>query len=287
MIEKIVKYILGISVIITLISIIFPSNAGLIDYTKHKYYPVGDTIPDDDTIIIRDVDVPYPYQGKDNNPFTPDLNSPLFGPDPDFLSTEIEYDPETGEYIFKEKMGDMDMGVPYSVPFKDYIEYDFDKSLKDYWQQRAKSESFESYSSIIPKLNVGGEVFDMVFGGNTIDIRPQGAAELSFGLNISKVDNPTLPEKLRRTTTFDFQEKIQMNVVGQIGDKMKLNIQYDTEAAFDFENSVKLEYTGYDDEIIQKIEAGNVTLPLSGTLITGSQSLFGFKTELKFGRLTV
>lgn len=287
MIEKIVKYILGISVIITLISIIFPSNAGLIDYTKHKYYPVGDTIPDDDTIIIRDVDVPYPYQGKDNNPFTPDLNSPLFGPDPDFLSTEIEYDPETGEYIFKEKMGDMDMGVPYSVPFKDYLEYDFDKSLKDYWQQRAQSESFESYSSIIPKLNVGGEVFDMVFGGNTIDIRPQGAAELSFGLNISKVDNPTLPEKLRRTTTFDFQEKIQMNVVGQIGDKMKLNIQYDTEAAFDFENSVKLEYTGYDDEIIQKIEAGNVTLPLSGTLITGSQSLFGFKTELKFGRLTV
>lgn len=78
-----------------------------------------------------------------------------------------------------------------------------------------------------------------------------------------------------------------MNVVGQIGEKMKVNLQYDTESAFDFENSVKLEYTGHEDEIIQKIEAGNVSLPLTGTLITGGQSLFGLKTEAKFGKLTV
>ena len=40
-------------------------------------------------------------------------------------------------------------------------------------------------------------------------------------------------------------------------------------------------------DIIKKIEVGNVSLPLNGTLVTGSQSLFGFKTQLQFGRTTI
>ena len=75
-------------------------------------------------------------------------------------------------------------------------------------------------------------------------------------------------------------------MIGKIGDKLKLTLNYNTEAAFDWENQTKLEYTGYEDEIIKKIEAGNVSLPLNGSLITGSQSLFGIKTKLQFGRLT-
>ncbi|MGC9341096.1 MAG: cell surface protein SprA, partial [Bacteroidales bacterium] len=108
-----------------------------------------------------------------------------------------------------------------------------------------------------------------------------------FGFNLSKIDNPTLTEKLRRTPSFTFEEKILMNVTGSIGDKMKLDVNYNTEATFDFENKTKLEYTGKEDEIIKKIEAGNVSLPLTGSLITGSQSLFGLKTEMQFGKLTM
>jgi cell surface protein SprA len=105
-------------------------------------------------------------------------------------------------------------------------------------------------------------------------------------VNISKTDNPRIPVDQRRVTTFDFDQKIQLNLVGNIGEKLKINTSYNTEATFDFENQVKLDYTGYEDEIIQKIEAGNVSLPLGGSLIQGSQSLFGLKTELRFGRLT-
>ncbi|MBL0340347.1 MAG: cell surface protein SprA [Bacteroidetes bacterium] len=120
-----------------------------------------------------------------------------------------------------------------------------------------------------------------------MDIRPQGSAELTFGVNIYRNDNPSIPEKQRRNASFDFKEKIQMNVVGNIGEKMKLTTNYNTEASFDFENKMKLEYTGYEDEIIKKLEAGNVSLPLSGSLIQGSQSLFGIKAQLQFGRLKV
>ena len=78
-----------------------------------------------------------------------------------------------------------------------------------------------------------------------------------------------------------------MNVIGKIGEKLKLTTNFNTEATFNFENDMKLEYTGFEDEIIKKIEVGNVSLPLNGTLITGSQSLFGFKTQLQFGRTTI
>ncbi len=251
--------------------------------------PVPDTtLHSADTIEIDEVDLPWDFQPDDNNPLTADPESPLFGKDPDNINSQIEYDPETDSYVFKKTLGDsLELGTPYSLPFQDYMQYDFEKGMQDYWRQRVENANFETRSSLIPKLEVGGEAFDRIFGSNTIDIKPQGSAELSFGLNISKVENPNLPVKLQRTTTFDFDEKIQMNVVGQIGDKMKLNVQYDTEASFDFENSVKIEYTGHEDEIIQKIEAGNVSLPLTGSLIQGSQSLFGFKTELKFGKLTM
>ena len=110
-----------------------------------------------------------------------------------------------------------------------------------------------------------------------INIIPQGSAELIFGINISRTENPTLPEKLSTIPTFDFKEKIQMNVTGTIGDKMELGINYNTDAMFEFENRTKLQYSGKEDEIIKKVEAGDVTLPLTGTLITGSYSLFGFK----------
>ena len=68
----------------------------------------------------------------------------------------------------------------------------------------------------LPKLYVGGETFDKVFGGNTVDIRPQGSAELIFSLRINRLDNPNYTVKQRKTTSFDFQEKIQMNVIGKI-----------------------------------------------------------------------
>ena len=78
-----------------------------------------------------------------------------------------------------------------------------------------------------------------------------------------------------------------MNVTGTIGDKMELGVNYNTDAMFEFENRTKLQYAGKEDEILKKVEAGDVTLPLTGTLITGSYSLFGLKTEMQFGKLTV
>ena len=107
-------------------------------------------------------------------------------------------------------------------------------------------------SNLIPQIEIGGATFDKVFGSNVINIVPQGSAELVFGINISRTENPTLSEKLRTIPTFDFKEKIQMNVTGTIGDKMQLGVNYNTDAMFEFENRTKLQYAGKEDEIIKK-----------------------------------
>ena len=268
-----------------------PSNAR---NGSHNRYPSLNALseqpgPDDDT-TKTDGNAKFPLPKENVNPSDNTDNSPLYGTDPSNVSTSVEYDPETDSYNFQKNVDGMPIGTPYNMPFDDYVNYNFEKAMNSYWHQKAKmnrAQNQEINSSFIPKLEVGGEIFDRIFGGNVIDIKPQGSAELTLGLEYTRTDNPAFDSKQQRQVNLDFDEKIQMNVVGQIGTKMKVNISYDTEASFDFENNVKLEYTGDDDDIIQKIEAGNVSLPLTGTLIQGSQSLFGVKTELKFGKLTL
>jgi cell surface protein SprA len=239
--------------------------------------------PPDDTTGLK-----FPFSQKNNYPFSNSgSNSPLYLKDPGNIERVVDFDPATGTYSFSEKVGGRDLKNPVIMTAEEYRNYQFRKSKQDYWQAKAHNENLTNQSSFIPQINVGGEAFDRVFGSNTINIIPSGSAELIFGFNMSKVDNPTLTEKLRKTPSFTFEEKILMNVAGSIGDKMKLDVNYNTEATFEFENKTKLEYAGKEDEIIKKIEAGNVSLPLTGSLITGSQSLFGLKTEMQFGKMTM
>jgi len=229
------------------------------------------------------------YDFKDNNGKPPlyDPKSKLYLENPDNIKTEVEYNPKTGSYDVKQKIGDMDYRPETYMSMKEYQDYQFKKSMRDYWRSRVAADELNEKprKGMIPPLKVNSELFDRIFGGNTVDIKPTGTAELIFGLNRNKNLNPAIPQKQQKITNFDFNMRIQLNLIGKIGDKLKVTTNYNTEASFDWENQVKLDYTGYEDEILKKIEAGNVTLPLNSTLISGSQTLFGFKTELQFGRL--
>ena len=244
--------------------------------------PLGNLVLQADT---PEVSLPYPI----TDPVAPGAGSGgmVNLGDPENIQNEVLYDPVTGQYIMSSSVGgSFDYRPPMSMSLEEYLQYDMSKSMQTYWLDKVEQESESAQKRLVPALKVRGKVFDRIFGGNTIDIKPRGSAEIIFGLNISRTDNPRIPIDQRRITTFNFDQRIQLNLVGNIGDKLKITTNYNTQATFDFENQVKLDYTGYEDEIIQKIEAGNVSLPLRGTLIQGSQSLFGIKTQLKFGRLT-
>ncbi len=213
--------------------------------------------------------------------------SPVILREADNITTEIHYDPKTNEYYMIRKAGDRIIGFPRYMSFEEYHNYDMDRALRRYWDEKSKPQAFERREGIIPQIYVGGEVFDRIFGGSTIDIRPTGSAELIFGVLSNRREDTQLDEKRRKQTNFDFQQKIQLAVQAKIGEKIEIQTNYNTEASFDFENKMKLEYRGNEDEILQLVEAGDVSLPLPGTLISGNQGLFGFKTQLRFGHTTV
>ncbi len=202
------------------------------------------------------------------------------------LKTNVEYNTDTRQYVFTNKIGKTDYRPPSTMNMKEYENYELHRTIREYWQSQANGGKTVNQRGFRPSFNLGSEAMDKIFGNSTVNIVPQGQAELIFGVNVSKTDNPNIPVSLRSTPSFTFDEKIQMNVNGTIGDRLKLGISYNTDATFEFENKTKLEYSGNEDDIVKKVEAGDVTLPLPGTLITGSQSLFGIKMEMQFGKLT-
>ena len=232
----------------------------------------------------------YPF--NENNTQQPSAN-PLFLSNPSNVKTTIEYNPATDQYEYDQKIGDYSVAPPTTIDRKTYSEQEFDKTMRSYWRERTKSEYSDGGSSVanggslIPKIKVPSDAFERLFGSNTIDIRMNGTAELIFGAQYSNTDNPNIPLQSRRNLNPNFDMNIQMNATGKIGDKIQLGLNYNTQTGFGFDNRFNLKYEGKEDEIVQLIELGNVSLPLSGTLIQGSQALMGVKNALKFGNLTV
>jgi cell surface protein SprA len=230
--------------------------------------------------------LPFPI----NNPLDPTQNNPQnfdLG-DPTSVKKTIVFDPVTGKYIFAETIGNTGLNYrnPSMMTLEEYLEYERQKSLKENWKDKIDQQTQEDRALEFP-IKIPSKTFVNFFGSDEITIRPQGSIELAFGVNSSRYDNPILPVKQRKITRFDFQQQIQMNLVGQIGTKLKLNASYNTQAAFDFDNITKLGYSGEEDQIIQRLELGNVSFPSFGTLIPGSQTLFGAYAKLRFGNLWV
>ncbi len=232
--------------------------------------------------------LPYitPLSLKSYPDYSEEKGRPIKMEDPNNMSYEAEYDPNTGLVTLYKRVGNIPVRLPYTMTLQEYNDHNMRRSMQSYWEQHNVDTDREDGPGF-GRFRVRSETFESIFGSNVINIQPQGFAELQLGINRTKIDNPTLQERMRQTTTFDFQQRIQMNIRGSIGDRLKLGINYNTEATFDFENQINLEYEGGEDDILKSVEAGNVTMPLPGTLITGSQSLFGVKTELQFGRLTI
>ncbi|MCB9252066.1 MAG: cell surface protein SprA [Flavobacteriales bacterium] len=228
----------------------------------------------------------YPF--RDKKPY--DLNqkrNPFDLKDPEVLKKDVEYDPETNTYTERRKLGDRDLYPPKSKSFSDYLDEIREKEQQDYFKTKSKATNSVRSTGNIPDLINIPPVIDRLFGGGLIDIRPSGSAEATFGGNYNVIRNPQIPVRQQRTGTPDFKIKMQVAVNGQIGDKLKINTNYDTDATFEFENQIKLNWVGEEDDILKKIELGNVSLPLNGSLIQAGQSLFGVKTQMQFGKLMV
>ncbi|MEZ4968687.1 MAG: cell surface protein SprA [Flavobacteriaceae bacterium] len=212
---------------------------------------------------------------------------------PDSIVSKYTYDPNLDRYIYTVSVGDFDINYPVILTPDQYMELVRREGMKSYFKEKIdafsgkKEGSEEARKNLLPNFYVNNSFFESVFGGNTIEVIPQGSVAMDLGVIWQKNDNPSLSPRNRTNLSFDFDQRISLSMLGKIGERLQVTANYDTEATFDFQNLVKLDYTPSEDDILQKIEVGNVSMPLNSSLITGAQSLFGVKTELQFGKTRV
>lgn len=229
----------------------------------------------------------YPLFDRRSDPWSSRGRHAFDFRDTGYVKRNVEYDPVTKEYYIVEKIGNSYFRKPTALTFEEFLRLRGQEMERENFQNRANTNFALNRKLVRPQLRMFDDLFNRVFGNGKIDIRPNGNVDIMAGYQGQNVQNPTLPERARRYGTFDFDMNAQFNMNANIGDKMKLPINFNTLANFDFENQLKLDYRGKDDEIIKSIEAGNMSFATKGQLIQGAQALFGLKTQLQFGKLMV
>jgi len=213
--------------------------------------------------------------------------------DPKSILSQYVYDSATDRYIYTSTIGGFPTSYPTILTPKEYEDLVRKESMRTYFKRKLdaidgkKEGSEDAKKDLLPKYYVKSGLFESIFGSNTIDVKPTGSVEMDFGARYTKQDNPSFSPRNRSSTSFDFNQRISMSLMGKVGTRLNVNVNYDTQSTFAFQNLIKLEYAPSEDDIIQKIEVGNISMPLNSTLIKGAQSLFGVKTQLKFGNTTI
>jgi cell surface protein SprA len=213
--------------------------------------------------------------------------------DPNSIISAYTYDPITDRYIYTKSFEGFNINYPIVLTRAEYQELISRESIRKYFKDKSdaidgkKEDSKDKKRDLLPRFYINSGFFETLFGSNTIDIKPTGTVEIDLGVRYSKQDNPSFSPRNRSATTFDFDQRISLSLLGKIGTRLKVNANYDTQSTFAFQNLIKLEYAPTEDDILQKIEVGNVSMPLNSSLIRGSQSLFGVKTQFQFGKTTV
>ena len=243
-------------------------------------------------ITLLSVDVVFSQVDEEVNDTVKGYNTGAINmQNPTSILEAYSYDPDTDRYVLTKTFDGFNINYPIILTPQEYQKLILRESMNDYFKEKSKAidgrGTEEQKKNLLPRYYVNSSFFETIFGGKTIDVKPTGTVEMDLGGRYTKQDNPSFSPRNRSAVTFDFDQRISMSLQGKVGTRLNVNANYDTESTFAFQNLIKLEYTPTEDDIIQKIEVGNVSMPLNSSLIRGAQSLFGVKAELQFGKTTV
>ena len=235
-----------------------------------------------DTIPLYDRKGDFIFD-KQKNPF--DINTGI-------IEQKVEYDVATGKYIIYEKIGDEYYRTPTYMTFDEYLDWKAKEQERDYFANLAGIQSNKKSGSgkvdPMSRIDISKSIIDRLFGGTEVNVKPQGGIDLTLGFFSYYLTRSNFGQRSPWNFLDPVDIKPRLTVDGNVGTKLKLNFNYDAQSSFNFDQKIKLQYDSEafsEDDIIKKIEAGNVSLPLKGNLIQGAQSLMGIKTDLQFGHL--
>lgn len=300
--ESILKRFLHIIFFASLVALLCAAGFAM-SYRNTVQYsaPVQNMPVDEDTIVPFHVRHTVASEGREERR-SGDLK------DPENLKTDAYYDEATGTYRYGTRLVGGQSGasssatsspssssssylyVPFFMEYNDYEDWAVEQSMRAYFKKK-NAEEFaasgkEKFDFTDMHFSLGPA--EKIFGPGGVRVKTSGSAELKIGANHKVTDNPSLSERNRKVFGFDLDEKINVSLNGKVGDKINMDFNYNSEATFNFDaQNLKLRYEGKEDEIIKLVEAGNVTMPTQSSLIRGSSSLFGLRTDMQFGKLTV
>ncbi|MCM1033830.1 MAG: cell surface protein SprA [Odoribacter sp.] len=249
----------------------YPPAATPVDSALIPPMPVGPTVPRD-------------YEDLLSEELAYDLATPSN------IKTIAEYDPVLGCYVVRTRVGDMDIATPFLLSPAQYNDWQLRQSMQQYLRERNMEQvsGSDKQPFNIFDMNFALGPLEKIFGPGGVQLKTQGSVQVSMGIKSNFTDNPSLSINSRRKTYFDFDQRIQATINAGVGDRLKFNMTYNTDATFDFDSkNLRLNYEGKEDDIVKSIEAGNVSMTTGSSLIRGASALFGVKAKLQFGRLTV
>ena len=207
---------------------------------------------------------------------------------PENIKQQVEYNDSLNLYFIGSKIGDSYLNAPILMTPEEYLKWSERRSRQAFFRNKNtedyQSQGQDKFSFLDMHFDLGPA--EKIFGPGGVRVKTQGTAELKLGATLKNIENPSLPIRNRKTTNFDFDEKINLSANAKVGDKMNFNFNYNTDATFEFDTqNLKLKYEGKEDEIIKLVEAGNVSFPTNNSLVKGASSLFGIRTDMQFGKL--
>ncbi len=220
---------------------------------------------------------------------------PLYLPEPAIVRTQHQLDTALYVYRIRTMVGGADVKEPLVYSLEEYREARFRQAIRLNWETMARKyelaadkkkglgELFGSVTNI--EIPVPKNPLFSIFGPNIIRLQINGAVDIHAAFRNTSSDlfvNNPLGQSRNEP---DFNQNVQVNVKGEIGDKLKIDADWNTQRTFEFENQLRVRYTGYEDDVVQSVEAGNVSLPTNSSFISGNQALFGIKAALQFGPL--
>lgn len=258
------------------------NNSSKISVSAQPFKVEDDTIPDSLLNTRWKIQLTQPYSLSDL------YQSPLDLQRPDNMKYEVVYNDTLNRFVIGNRMGNTWLSAPIMLTPEEYNSWT-EMNERSAFFRKKNDEIYQTKGK--EKFDFSDMHFDLgpaekIFGPGGIRVRTQGSAELKLGMNKKSIDNPSLPIRNRKTTMMNFDEKINLNVNGKVGDKVNMNLNYNTDATLDYDaQNMKLKYDGKEDEIIKLVEAGNVSFPSNSSLIKGASSLFGVRTDMQFGKL--
>lgn len=204
-------------------------------------------------------------------------------------TTDVELSLDWSTIIISEWVDDSMIKMPFAAPVDWY--------LTTFHQQTWHQKFLETMRKKKKETGRGrrGQMLEVV----GVDIGRLGRASLqvSGNVNISGKmvfqDQELVRSTLNQTqnTALEFDQKQNLNIKGKIGDRITVAMDQDSERSFDWENNIRISYKGHEDDIVQNVEAGNISLSLPATkYVTFSgknQGLFGVKAISKLGPVDI